>query len=276
MLNEYFRHQAQIFSTESNFRCPDDCNAPGCWMENVIVETTLFDLIRLSRSLNTPVSYLFSQYCRIGLATCEENIRYKRLLVKMKKPCPFLFSNRCLVHDAKPLSCVLFPEYYQIKGLLPELSQKPLFHAFPCLKKPVAVSGKRYTALIKLRKINSFEQVLTHDYLFNIPHFIIDAKPLTKELRRNHPKTCRFSLRDYDKVLDEILNSLNFSKRIVKKIIRLDTVAGVRDLFEQRCDHVRMEGLMRKATQPNVVYKLKRHHIKSYKRNLHSPEVPFI
>jgi Fe-S-cluster containining protein len=276
MLNDYFRHQADIINIESHFRCPDDCNAPGCWMEDVIVETTLFDLIRLSRSLNISVSRLFSQCCRIGLVTCQENIRYKRLLVKMKKPCPFLCGNRCLVHDAKPLNCILFPEYYEIKGLLPELTKKPIFHSFPCLKKPVAVSGKRYTALIKLQKMSSLDQVLTHDYLFNIPRFIIDAAPLRKNLRRNNPKTSKFSLRDYDNVLDDILNSLNFSEYIMKKITELDTIAGVRNLSEQRFDHVRMEGLMRKATQLNVVYKIKRHHMKSYKRNLHSPEVPFI
>jgi hypothetical protein len=62
----------------------------------------------------------------------------------------------------------------------------------------------------------------------------------------------------------------------MKKITELDTIAGVRNVFRQRFDHVRMEGLMRKAAQPNVVYKLKRHHMKLYKRNLHSPEVPFI
>lgn len=276
MLNDDFRHQTDIFNAGSHFRCPDDCNAPGCWMEDVIVETTLFDLIRLSRALNASVSHLFSQCCRIGLATCRENIRYMRLVVKMKKPCPFLYSNRCLVHDAKPLNCMLFPEYYKIKGLLPELKKNPLFRAFPCLKKPIDISGERYIALKTLRKMNSVEQVLSHDYLFNIPRFIIDAAPLRKKLRRNNPKSAKLSLRHYDNVLHDILNSLNFSERIMKKIVELDSIAGVRKLFEQRGDRVRMKGLMKKAIHPDVVYKLKRHHMKSYKRNLHPPEVPYI
>jgi Fe-S-cluster containining protein len=219
MPNDYFRYQADICNIESNFRYPDDCNAPGCWMENIIVEATLFDLTRLSRTLNIPVSHLFSQYYRIGLMTCDVNIRYKRLLVKMKKPCPLLFNNRCLVHDAKPLNCRLFPEYYEIKGLLPELSKNPLFRAFPCLKKSIAISEKRYAALIKLRKMSSLEQALTYDYLFNMPRFIIDAKPMTRRLRRNHPKSYKISSQDYDKLLDEMLNSLNFSEHIMNKII---------------------------------------------------------
>jgi hypothetical protein len=62
----------------------------------------------------------------------------------------------------------------------------------------------------------------------------------------------------------------------LKKIIGLDIISGVRNPFEQRFDQITMEGLMRKGTQPNIVYKLKRHHIKSYKRNLHSSVIPFI
>jgi hypothetical protein len=62
------------------------------------------------------------------------------------------------------------------------------------------------------------EQSLTYDYLFNMPHFIIDAKPMTKRLCRNHPKSYKISLQDYDKLLDEVLNSLNFSEHIMKKI----------------------------------------------------------
>jgi hypothetical protein len=54
MLNNYFQHQSHIFDIECNFRCPDDCNAPGCRKADIIVEVTLFDLIRLGQVLNTP------------------------------------------------------------------------------------------------------------------------------------------------------------------------------------------------------------------------------
>jgi Fe-S-cluster containining protein len=275
MLNDYLKHLADIFDIESNFRCPDECDAPGCRMAEIIVEITLFDLIRVGLALNTPVSQLFSQYCRLGSAPCEENIRYSRLVIKMKKPCPFLSGNRCAVHDAKPLNCRLFPENYQITGLLPELSEKPIFHTFPCLKKPIAISEKRYTALKKLQKMCSLEQALTYDYLFDTPNFIIDAKPLTKELRHNHPKTRTFSLQDYDKLLHDILNSLNFLEPVIKKIIEMDTDAGVKKLFEQLGDRVKMEHLMGKTARLNVVYKLKRHHMKQCKRILRSHDVPF-
>ena len=67
MLNNFFQHQAHIVDIECDCRCPDDCNLPGCRKADIIVEIILFDLIRLSRFLETPVSHLFSQYCYLGL-----------------------------------------------------------------------------------------------------------------------------------------------------------------------------------------------------------------
>ncbi|MBW2670264.1 MAG: hypothetical protein JRD87_10350 [Deltaproteobacteria bacterium] len=75
MLDDYFQHQADLSDLECNLHCPNDCSAPGCRMADVIVEATLFDLIRLGRFLNTPVSHLFSQDCYLGLMICEDNIR---------------------------------------------------------------------------------------------------------------------------------------------------------------------------------------------------------
>ncbi|MEJ2656679.1 MAG: hypothetical protein P8012_05725 [Desulfobacterales bacterium] len=138
------------------------------------------------------------------------------------------------------------------------------------------MSGKECTALKELGKMSSLEQALTHDYLFDIPRLIIDAKPLTKKLRRNFPNRRRFSLKDYDNVLEDMINSLSLSEHVMNKIIKLDTVAGVKNLFEKMGDHVKMERLMLKLARPNVIFKLKRHHMKPYKRILRSPEVPFI
>ena len=95
MLDDYFQHQADLSDLECNLRCPNDCSAPGCWMADVIVEVTLFDLIKLSQILNIPVSRLFSQHCRLGLVNCEFDLRYKKFLIKLKKP----FTMRQLMKD---------------------------------------------------------------------------------------------------------------------------------------------------------------------------------
>jgi len=275
MLNNYFQHQAHIFDIECNFRCPDDCNAPGCRKVDIIVEVTIFDLIRLGRFLNTPAYHLFSQYCHLGLMICEDNIRYKRLLIKMTKPCLFLSENQCVVHDAKPLNCKLFPELYHIKGVLPKLSKNPLFYTFPCLKEPIVISEKRIKALTKLRRMSLREQALSHEYLFGVPSFVIDEKPLRKKLRRNHPKHQNISLQDYDNLLNKLLKSYSYIENVLEKISRLDAESERKNLFEKLSDHVIMEHLMEKMVRPMVVHRLERDDIKQLKRSLHPPAIYF-
>ena len=276
MLNSYFQHQTKLFNTDCNFRCPDDCNAPGCRKTGIIVEVTLFDLIKLGRFLNTPVSHLFSQHCCLGLTVCKYNIRYMNLLIKMKKPCRFLSGDQCSVHDVKPLSCILFPELYQVQGLLQELSIKPLFHSFPCMKKPVVVSETRKKAIRKLEKLSLQEQALSYAYLFGIPNFIIDKKQLRKKFRQIHPKHRKLFLQDYDNLLNNLLKSYSFIESVKEKIFRLDTESEINNLLEKLSDRIMMENLMEKMVQPVVVHRLKKDGIKQLKRSIHPPEIFFM
>jgi Fe-S-cluster containining protein len=276
MLNSYFQHQTKLINTDCNFRCPDDCNAPGCRKPGIIVEVTLFDLIKLGRFLNTPVSRLFSQNCRLGLTACKYNIRYMNLLIKMKKPCRLLSGDQCSVHDVKPLSCILFPELYQVQGVLPELSKKPLFHSFPCMKKPVVVSQTRKKAISKLEKMSLQEQTLSYAYLFGMPNFIIDKKHLRKKLRQIHPKHRKLFLQDYDNLLNNLLKSYSFSESVKEKISRLNTESEINNLLEKLNDRVMMEDLMEKMVQPEVVHRLKEDGIKQLKRSVRPPEICFM
>jgi len=276
MLNSYFQHQTKLVDIDCNFRCPDDCNAPGCRKTGIIVEVTLFDLIKLSRFLNTPVSHLFSQHCRLGLTVCKYNIRYMNLLIKMKKPCRFLSGDQCSVHDVKPLSCILFPELYQVQGLLPELSIKPLFHSFQCMKKPVVISETRKKAIRKLEKMSLQEQALSYAYLFGTPNFIIDKKQLRKKLRQIHPKHRKLFLQDYDNLLNNLLKSYSFIENVKEKISRLDTESEINNLLEKLNDRVMMEDLIEEMVRPVVVHRLKKDGIKQLKRRLSPPAICFM
>jgi len=276
MLNNYFQHQAQLFDIDCNFQCTDHCNAPGCRKDDIIVEITLFDLIKLAQFLDTPVSHLFSQHCRLGLTVYKYNIRYMNLLIKMKKPCLFLSGDQCSVHDVKPLSCILFPELYQIQGVLPDLSKKPLFHSFPCLKKPIVVSEMRTKALRRLERMSLQEQALSYAYLFGIPNFIIDKKHLRKKLRQSHPIHRKLFLQDYDNLLNNLLNSYSFIERVREKISRLDTESEINNLLEKLSDRVMMEDLIEKMVRPVVVHRLKRDGIKQLKRRLYPPAICFM
>ena len=194
----------------------------------------------------------------------------------MKKPCRFLSGDQCSVHDVKPLSCILFPELYQVQGLLQELSIKPLFQSFPCIKKPVVVSETRKKAIRKLEKMSLQEQALSYAYLFRTPNFIIDKKQLRKKVRQIHPKNRKLFLQDYDNLLNNLLKSYSFVESAKEKISRLDTESEINNLLEKLSDRVMMEDIIEEMVRPVVVHRLKKDGIKQLKRMLSPPAICFM
>jgi Fe-S-cluster containining protein len=276
MIERYFQYQADLAVTESNMLCPEDCDAPGCRMADVIVEVSLFDLIRLSLALTTPVSSLFLNHCHFGFQSCEINPRYLSLLIKLEKPCHFLQKSRCKVHGFKPLNCVLFPEYHQIVNLIPEIAKRPVFNRFPCLKSKITVSDERSEALKKLRKMSKREEALSCYFLIGIPSFIIDSKPLAKQLKRYSLKSKSFSVRDYDRLLKEELRTTDLFDGIMDKIALLDTRQQMESFFSQLEDKTLIRSLLEKMARPEIVFRVDGNRLKPMKKHLQRPEIIFM
>lgn len=276
MLESYFHYQAKLAETESSLECPEDCSAPGCWMGDVSVEVNLFDLIRLSQAIDTPVSGLFFNHCYLGLQACELNPRYYRLIIKLKKPCHFLKKSRCAVHGSKPLNCVLFPEYHQIIGHWPKLAESRIFGSFPCIKSEIMVADERSRALKKLRTISSREEAFSYYFLLGLPSFIIDSKPLTKKLKQASLKDRVFTSKDYEKILDTKLKSTGFLDIIIAKISQLDTRKSMESLIAKVQDDILVEPLLEKKDHPEIVHCIKGNSFKRLKRKLRQPAVLFM
>ena len=276
MLESYFQYQSYLSGLECNFRCVKDCNAPGCWMTDVTVEVTFFDLIRHSLVYNNPVSSLFVNHCHIGLQDCEQNQRYKRIVVKLKKPCHFLQETICLVHGSKPLDCILFPEIHQINGLSPELARCPIFCKFPCIKNAIVVSDKRSKALKKLRIMSLREKALSSYLLFGTSSLIIDPRSLTRQMKRDKQKNRQFSIKDYERLIVEKLKTTGLFGDIMDKISKLDTRLGMESLFEKLEDNALIRQLQEKMVRPEFIYRFKGDYMKRLRRNLQRPEVAFM
>ena len=120
------------------------------------------------------------------------------------------------------------------------------------------------------------EQALSHAYLFGVPSFVVEEKPLKKKLRRRHPKHRNLSLQDYDNLLNKLLTSINFMENVIEKISRLDTESDIKNLFEKLSDRAMMEHLMKKMLQPVVIHRLERDHIKQLKRSPRPPAICFM
>jgi hypothetical protein len=137
--------------------------------------------------------------------------------------------------------------------------------------------------------MSSLEQALSHAYLFGVPSFIIDEKPLRKKLRRSHSKHQNLSLQDYDNLLNNLLKSYRFIESVMEKISGLDAASEIKNLFEKLSDRVMMEYLLEKLSdrvmmeyllekmvRPVVIHRLERDDIKQLKRSLHPPAICFM
>lgn len=276
MLERYFQYQAGLAETKSFLKCPKDCNAPGCWMADVAVEVSLFDLIRLNQALDVSVSNLFFNYCSLGLQAYEPNPRYYRLIIKLKKPCRFLKNTRCEVHGSKPLNCVLFPEYHRASGQWQKLAGNRIFCRFPCINSELEVSDDRSTALKTLRSISLRQEALSYYFLTGLPSFILDSKFLNKHLNQAGFKNRPFTFQDYDRLLDQQLRTAGLLDSIIDKIFQLDTRQGKKDLFEKVNDKTFMQPLVEKNADPEIVHRLKGNRFRPLKRKLQRPEVIFM
>jgi len=176
-----------------------------------------------------------------------------------------------MVQGSKPLNCVLFPEYHQIKGLLPELVKNPIFGNFPCLKSNIPLTEKRIKAIKRLHKMSRREEALSNANLFGVPFFIFDIKPLTKQLKRDNPKKQSLSVVDYDRLLCEKLEPTGFLDNIMDVLSELDAPGGMVHLFEKLEDKALIKGLLEKMDRPKVVHRLKKGRIQRLKRNLDRP-----
>jgi Fe-S-cluster containining protein len=268
MPERYFQYQSGLAASERHMRCPEDCDAPGCWMAEVVVGVSLFDLIRFSLELKTPVSSLFLNHCCFGFLCNELNPRYLNLSIKLKKPCPFLQKARCRVHRFKPLDCVLFPEYHRIAGLLPELVKRPVFKKFPCLKSEIAVSDQRSQALKELKKMSNRQEALTYYFLQEIPCVIIDAKPLAKQLKKSGLKNKSLSAGNYHQQIYEKLKSTGIFDAIMDKIRLLDTPQEMESLFNQLENQTLIKELLEKRASPEIVFRVDKNRLKPMKRYL--------
>jgi len=276
MIERYFQYQADLAATERNMLCPEDCDAPGCWMTEVVVGVSVFDLIRLSLALNTSVSSLFSNHCRFGFQCNELNPRYLNLSIKLEKPCPFLQKARCGAHRFKPFDCVFFPEVHQIAGVLPELAKRPVFKKFPCLKSKITVSDPRSQALKELKKMSTREEALSWYFLLEVPCFIIDTKPLVKQLKKSGLKSKSFSAGYYHRQLHEKLKSTGLFDGIMDKVTRLDTRQEMESLFSQLENKPLIKALVEKKARPEIVFRIDGNRLKPMKKHLQRPEIIFM
>ena len=101
--------QQKPMGSEDTFRF--HCTACGeCCKDRNDIILTPFDLFRVSKYLQRPMNEVFRENCESYVGH-ESRLPVVALRMKddAEKSCPFLKDRKCIVHEAKPTVCALFP-----------------------------------------------------------------------------------------------------------------------------------------------------------------------
>lgn len=114
--------------------CGDCCRGRG----DIVLSG--YDLYRISKRLRLPPQIVASSFCRCYIGK-ESLLPVLRLAPRKDdgNNCPFLYQNRCAIHDAKPLACALYP-------LAQEISAEGQISYF---LQPVDCGGQVFQARVK-------------------------------------------------------------------------------------------------------------------------------
>jgi Fe-S-cluster containining protein len=94
---------------------------------------TLGDYLRLSQLTGKDITEIWTENGDVLLLNPEDDDqRYDLFLSLIHDPCPYLLTDKCEVHDAKPISCVAFPIHEYICG--DDRFTDQTQERYPCLK----------------------------------------------------------------------------------------------------------------------------------------------
>ena len=113
---------------------------------------------------------------KIGASPMDENPWIQRLVLELKKPCPFLVGKDCGIYGGRPITCALFPEAFFLSPGQKGGFNKAKFGHYPCLWEPLVISEKRRSHLIELMEMAHREAFLTEFYLCGFSPFFIDLR----------------------------------------------------------------------------------------------------
>jgi Fe-S-cluster containining protein len=180
-LTEYLDTRARLASLGSTFQCDPACARPGCRKRDVQIPVSLIDVLGVAGSRREPVSEIYRRHYYLGLFAEERTDWLRRVTLRLQKPCPFLEGDRCGVYPARPLPCMLFPEYLVSRGTLEAQAGKEQFKDYLCLRNPLQLSPERTRIVAKLSGMNERELLLSGFYLFNHGACYLDLSTIVKE-----------------------------------------------------------------------------------------------
>lgn len=109
MIRKELEKKANIKVVEGDtfdFRCTC-CGACCRYREDILLSA--YDVMRIQKYLGIDFQTLLEKYCELYLGSTSK-LPIIRIKPKGdKRTCPFLYKNKCVIHEVKPMVCALFP-----------------------------------------------------------------------------------------------------------------------------------------------------------------------
>lgn len=143
-----------------------------------------------------------------------------------------------------------------------------MFANFPCLGGDITISRERRHALKTLRRISRKEEAVSCYFLLGVPAFIIDSKPLNRELKKDHPPKNVGSHQAYDDLVVKKLKRIGYVNRFMEKLMALDSFSEIERVFKIFNQDDLSKSMAEQAKKPKTIYMFKRDDVKTLKRKL--------
>ena len=104
----YQAHTLHILGLDDTFQFK--CRACGkCCKNRSDILLTTRDLYNIAKSLGRTMQYVVDRYCDVYVGDSSRIPLVRLLPIGPDQACPLLRDRRCIVHNAKPAVCALFP-----------------------------------------------------------------------------------------------------------------------------------------------------------------------
>jgi Fe-S-cluster containining protein len=267
MIHEYFAQRTYLGSKQSEFQCSPDCSRPGCSHPDMQVPATIFDILGAAIFRDEPILAVYHKYYSLGVMPREGLEWIKSVSLKLKKPCPFLDNNRCGIYTVRPLSCILFPENYEIDGTLKTLAAQSAYKDYLCLQTPFGVSRERARTIRVLQGMLQQELLISDSYLFDISPFWIDFENLLQELVHHSHESPRASGADgtdesdlvqfasFESVFNKTFAQCRPLTQLDSRLLKLDGFDQRKKIFSGLNERKLLKSLARRNEDRPLVHK---------------------
>jgi Fe-S-cluster containining protein len=126
-------------------------------------------MVRVSKKLDISLQRLFEDYCQV-MWNRIPNTPFFIPSTGLVFPCKFLKGERCVIYDARPLHCRLFPENILTSNFEDLTLVKD--RGYKCVDKGFTITEERAEVIRKLSDIDQMELEATADYFKNINYSV--------------------------------------------------------------------------------------------------------